>query len=100
MFTDAENAAEAGVSSPADERQAALRRKNVSTTADVYVQPVPESVRAALNARSTAVFGAAKSGRGDAPSHGHALSEQHQVTCTPATWRRRGAQAQYVLITA
>jgi integrase len=37
--------------------QAALRHKNVTTTANVYVQPVAESVRTALNARTEAVFG-------------------------------------------
>ncbi len=36
--------------------QAALRHKSVTTTADIYMQPVPESVVAALDARTNAVF--------------------------------------------
>jgi integrase len=36
--------------------QAALRHKSVQTTANIYMQPVSESVRAALNARTQAVF--------------------------------------------
>ena len=39
--------------------QAALRHKSAKTTANVYMQAVPESVRAALNARTEAVFRAA-----------------------------------------
>ncbi len=38
--------------------QAALRHKSAGTTANVYMQPVAESVRAALNARTEAVFNA------------------------------------------
>lgn len=40
--------------------QVALRHKSIKTTANIYMQPVPESVKAALNGRTAAVFGAAK----------------------------------------
>lgn len=40
--------------------QAALRHKNPSTTANVYMQAVPGSVKAALNSRTAAVFNSAK----------------------------------------
>jgi integrase len=36
--------------------QAALRHKNAGTTANVYMQPVASSVKAALDARTAAVF--------------------------------------------
>jgi integrase len=36
--------------------QTALRHKSVKTTANIYMQPVPASVRAALNARTEEVF--------------------------------------------
>jgi integrase len=36
--------------------QAALRHQSIKTTANVYMQPVPESVAGALNARTRAVF--------------------------------------------
>jgi integrase len=46
--------------------QAALRHKSAGTTANVYMQPVSSSVRAALNARTKAVFAASlSSGSGD-----------------------------------
>jgi hypothetical protein len=36
--------------------QTALRHKSVKTTANIYMQPVPASVRTALNARTEEVF--------------------------------------------
>jgi len=39
--------------------QTALRHQSSRTTADIYMQPVPKSVAAALNARTEAVFSAA-----------------------------------------
>jgi integrase len=39
--------------------QTALRHQSVKTTANIYMQPVPQSVTAALNARTRAVFGTA-----------------------------------------
>jgi integrase len=41
--------------------QTALRHQSVKTTANLYMQPVPQSVTAALNARTRAVFSAANS---------------------------------------
>jgi integrase len=45
--------------------QTALRHKSIKTTANIYMQPVPSSVRAALNARTEAVFNGGK-----APANG------------------------------
>jgi hypothetical protein len=46
--------------------QAALRHKSAGTTANVYMQPVSQSLRAALNVRTKAVFAASlSSGSGD-----------------------------------
>jgi integrase len=39
--------------------QTALRHQSVHTTANIYMQPVPKSVTAALNARTKAVFDSA-----------------------------------------
>jgi hypothetical protein len=36
--------------------QTALRHQSIHTTANIYMQPVPKSVTAALNARTKAVF--------------------------------------------
>jgi hypothetical protein len=41
--------------------QTALRHQSVKTTANIYMQPVPKSVTAALNARTKAVFNSANS---------------------------------------
>jgi hypothetical protein len=48
--------------------QTALRRKSSKTTGDVYMQAVPASVKAALNARTAAVFDASKSKGDEKPS--------------------------------
>ncbi len=36
--------------------QGALRHARIKTTADVYVQQIPESVRAAINSRTRAIL--------------------------------------------
>jgi hypothetical protein len=36
--------------------QSALRHASIKTTADVYVQQIPESVRAAVNSRTRAIL--------------------------------------------
>ena len=46
--------------------QTALRHESVKTTANVYMQPVPQSVTAALNARTKAVFNSARPARTEA----------------------------------
>jgi len=48
--------------------QGALRRASIKTTADVYVQQIPESVRAAINSRTRAI-----------------LAKQHGVFTKPAS---------------
>jgi len=50
--------------------QTVLRHGSAGTTADVYMQPVSQSVRAALDARTAAVFAAGKDEPGGATS-GH-----------------------------
>ena len=51
--------------------QSALRHASIKTTADVYVQQIPESVRAAINSRTRAILA----------KRGEIASEAESATC-------------------
>ena len=60
--------------------QGALRHASIKTTADVYVQEIPESVRAAINSRTRAILAKQR----------QALPKPQTRTCP--NWEKRAVQ--------
>ena len=61
--------------------QTALRHANITTTANVYMQPIPASVTAAMNSRTRAVLSKKRQNSGK-------TSEAMQPQCTPVSHGR------------